>query len=537
MPGDVAAPPRKAQRRDAGWLVIATSLGAMTLVAGLVRYAQTVAHHVADDFTWLRHARSLPDAWLVGSPFGHYRPLFATWLWLLRQAGVDTPTGLTVAGVVLGVCGSAAVGAVVATRLGRGWGVFASGLALLVPIHHEAMLWTSAQADGLALLLVSVALLVAMRPVLGVRSLAALAFISAAAMFAKESAIVTPLLTLAIAGRKGSWRPTAASALGVVAALCCGWWIGGGSRTGSLLVRLDALSWVSMVSVPARLAWPGSLPAAWRSGVFEAVVASGSIACLLELGLAFFAAVRSSWSRRGMPDSAVPDAALPDAALPVATLPDAAPPHSGLPLARLGTVMVALGVPAWALVGHPRVLTVAGAGVAIVVSFTLAGSPKQWPRVLTAALVVAWLLAWTGLVRDWQSRNAIDGRVIGEVVMLDAATGDNERIVTFGGPTSHRGLPMTSISSQRDCSSAFAPTSSPCPVAVTRERTRVTAEVKPPCRFRYRFAAKPPRHHRWLSQDANGWVTGLSWAGPRSMNRCTGLNVLRWDGATLVPVL
>jgi dolichyl-phosphate-mannose-protein mannosyltransferase len=207
-------------------------LGLLALVAVVAFLPAVGSGFVADDFILLRTLRSFDGvAWAFshndlgqGGGGGHfYRPLWVLWHAGVNRVSGGSATGFHVASLALYVVITLEVWALVRRLAGEraAWvGAFAFAV---YPRHGESVAWISGSTDLVAAALALPALLCALAPWRpGVRALAAAGF-AAAAVLAKESAFVLPLLAVVVVwaarGPRRRWAAPIAMAVAQVVVL------------------------------------------------------------------------------------------------------------------------------------------------------------------------------------------------------------------------------------------------------------------------------------------------------------------------------
>jgi hypothetical protein len=402
--------------------VIALGIAAWT--GFLVAHAVRVRFHLADDLYWLRHARAgLGAVWTEPSPFAHFRPGFATWLWLLSRAGLQSPGALCMAGIALslvtGLLAAWAVAPVVSRR--QAW--LAAGLFVVSPTRWEPAFWMSAQMDTLCLAFsfacVGLGLRTGQAPGPSLARCCAILGLAFAASVTKEYAALLPVL---LAFHPGCGRASrrivvaSAAAAGVVFALVATldvlpW----GGRSGAFV------SWARMLALPY---YPAHLILPFGSTGIRVVVGTADwvAAATIALATATGVAVAIYVYRR----------------------------HRDQPWARVGVLWLAAGAVVWGFTSLDRTIGFGCFGMALVVA-----GAEAHRRGLVLVLCLAWLLPWL----TWQSRSLEaserSGALMREVQQWRQAI-PRGTLVALGVPCSIGGVPVMPPSEMDACADSIA---------------------------------------------------------------------------------
>lgn len=376
------------------------------MAAGSVHVLR-VAGWNANDIAWLTDVRrGLVHVWSEPGPFGDWRPLFGTWLWLVDHLGLSTPPGLAAAGLVLWWITGAIL--VVALRpvfdSKSAW--LAGALLLVHPGRHEHLFWISAQTDALWVLFGLLALSSCTRDRPRGVSLWGTFVASALAASTKEAAALVVLLVALYPGRPRPRASVFAAALGVGLVSLVRLSVVEPSRY--LDVARTAVGHIHKVILfPSRLTLPidfsrvGDL----RGGdpVRITVLALGTLSAILLLV--------SIWRRRAEPS------------------------------ARAAIVLILGGGLAWLITPQERSVGIGACGAAVALAvMAAAGEAPRWVRTLLVGLVAfGWPPLWLARERQW-----IDAQRIGREVAVAARAwrhevGPRRFLIALSTPVSVRG--------------------------------------------------------------------------------------------------
>jgi hypothetical protein len=207
---------------------------------------------LGDDSDWLVFARrGLLHVWTTPSPFWHFRPVFGTWVWLLRAIGATSPSAFALAGLMLQLLACLLLFFALRPRFDVGLSAIGAVLVLVHPARRESLFWASAQIDLICFGLCMAVLSLSQRSSQRRWPQGTIALLACLAFWAKETAIALPLIVWLTASPSTRRYAALASGLGVAAAaVSSGAVLRGVGRVGSLQLQ----PWSILTYLPRLLA-------------------------------------------------------------------------------------------------------------------------------------------------------------------------------------------------------------------------------------------------------------------------------------------
>lgn len=325
----------------------------------------------------------LGDLWegVTEGGSGYYRPMFLTWLALVRAVAGESAVAWHLGGLMWHLGAIVALHALLLRLVPPRGALTGAAIFALHPVQSEAVAWISAHNDTMAAALALASLVLAAPERPGLPRLGAAAGLAAMAVLSKESALLCPLMLVALdrgRGLAGAWLRPVALAVGVALALSLRALSGVGTAALPSAVGLNVV-WAQAhelaLTVGALLVVPWPLSAA-RSIEWMDLDPLRSLAAVgLGLGLAVAAIRDGPWR---------------------------APVRVGIAWFCLGFAPAVLAIASRGLLGE-RYLYLPMAGVALA-GAGLLGAAR--PRLLIAPALAALVLLSLRLP-DWASRFSV----------------------------------------------------------------------------------------------------------------------------------
>ncbi len=202
--------------------------------------------------------------WQTASPYGHYRPVFGSWLWLLDHLLPTRPAVYALVG-----CLPILLTLFLTYRLVQTWlpsepALWAALLACLHPLRQPHYFWMSGQIDSwllvFQLLILSKAARILQQKKRSWSSIVMIAVGSMLAYWIKETSLLLIPLVLLFPGL-GRWRtrwlPALAVALGSAIAVAVARLVMGHFGRGGTILHFAG--WQKVIHYPFKLIWPVDL--------------------------------------------------------------------------------------------------------------------------------------------------------------------------------------------------------------------------------------------------------------------------------------
>jgi hypothetical protein len=335
----------------------------------------------SDDRPWLAAAQNgLFDGFLSSDPYGHFRPTFHAWLWLLDLLGVSSAGGIGLASLLLQVLLVALVFGLFRSWVGTRAAAMGAAIVGIHPVRQDHWFWVSAQIDMLCLLFVVATLWLgvrALRSKPSVPTLVALAVTTLAGSLAKESALALPLaiffLPVFNAGFRRRLLAATCSSVGASIAVIASVVVlsGIGGHTSKLLQNPD---FVRLIRFFLRMLLPFDWGLLWYT--FQTDARITALWPLVALGLSAAAIVVyavAAWRTRQTPTT------------------------------QLSVILATWAATIWAIHEPDWSLGIAAVSLAALLAGILDRASSRSGLILMVALCFLWGPRWWHCLREWRA--------------------------------------------------------------------------------------------------------------------------------------
>lgn len=356
-------------------------LFALPVFVMIIAYQLGPVRFHSDDRPWLGAAqKGLLDGLVSADPYGHFRPTFHAWLWLMDLLGMSDTRAIGLTGLVLQFVLVALVFGLLRAWMGTRAAAFGAAIVAIHPLRQDHWFWVSAQIDLLCLIFVVATLWLGVRA-LGSKptftALVALALTTAVGSLAKESALALPLalflLPVSNAGFRRRSLVAISSGLGAsIAAIASVAVLNGvGGHTSNLLQNPDFLR---LIRFPLRVILPFDWRLLWYTFQTDPKLTSFWPFVALGLGAAAIVVLSAiAWRTRQTPTT------------------------------QLSVILAVWAAAIWAIHEPDWSLGIAAVSLAALLGGILDRASSRSGLILMIALCVLWGPRWWQCFQEWRA--------------------------------------------------------------------------------------------------------------------------------------